>query len=314
MTTRRQHYVWQKYLEPWTVKDKKGRKIWCLRKDSRIPFLVDTKNVAVERDFYRLSKASEADMNFVRFLVFNRKTNQVLHSLNEGWIKGFELLFRAHKIVVSHPKTNHQARELLEKELIEHQEKAYAKMEAGAVSYLAALQRNDVSFFAAENHATQFSYFLAHQYFRTKAIRDRIRATFAGSDAECFDRVWPIMRYVFATNIGFAIFSERRAVQLQVLRAPPDIEFITSDQPAINTYGAFVSETTPVKEMEIFYPISPSRAAILSGHAAYQGMHGQELGPLRMSYLNQTVERVAYEQLFASSQDTLTKAAGTFCR
>jgi hypothetical protein len=49
--------------------------------------------------------------------------------------------------------------------------------------------------------------------------------------------------------------------------------------------------------------IVATRAAILSGHSIYQ--HGMTLEPLRMNYLNQTIEFIAYEQLFAKSEDSL---------
>ncbi len=76
-----------------------------------------------------------------------------------------------------------------------------------------------------------------------------------------------------------------------MLEAAPGMEFITSDQPAINTHGAFVPSKTPVEELELFYPVSPSRAVIMSGHAVYQDSHGKALDSFRMSYLPQPGHR-----------------------
>ena len=92
------------------------------------------------------------------------------------------------------------------------------------------------------------------------------------------------------------------------------MEFITADQPAINTYGAFVSQTRPLEELELFYPVSPTRAVILSSHPTYEGTHGPTLEPFRMEYLNQAIERVAYEQLFARSEESLRSLVPHFCR
>jgi hypothetical protein len=58
-------------------------------------------------------------------------------------------------------------------------------------------------------------------------------------------------------------------------------------------------------ELELYYPVSPTRAAILSGHNIYR--HGMTLEPLRMAYLNQTIEFIAYEQLFAKSEEPLIR-------
>lgn len=311
MTTRRQHYVWRKYLEPWTVQKQKSRQLWCLRRGTTSPIFLDTKNVAVERDFYRLSDMQPTDAPFIRAVAFKDSTNPVLRKLNEGWISGFEKVLALQRFARGHPKATPALLTELDKVMIEYQENAYSRMESEATGHLAALLAGDVGFFADDHQAIQFSYFLAHQYFRTKAVRDRIRASYtAFSDKELFDRTWPILRYIFATNVGYSIFACRKLLQLQVLHAAPNMEFITGDQPAVNTHGAFVTPQTVLDELELYYPVSPTRAAIISGHSIYR--HGMVLEPLRMNYLNQTVEFIAYEQLFARSDDYLKTIAPMF--
>ena len=81
--------------------------------------------------------------------------------------------------------------------MIEFQEHAYSRMESSAAAHLESLQAGHVGFFDDEDQAVAFSYFLAHHYFRTKAMRDRMRAPFrAAVDKECFDRIWPILRNI----------------------------------------------------------------------------------------------------------------------
>ena len=90
---------------------------------------------------------------------------------------------------------------------------------------------------------------------RPKAMRYRIRGRFNTLAAkERFDRTWPIFRYIYATNVGYFIFAHRKTMKLQVVNAPDGTEFITADQPAINTHGAFLSPETPVQDVELFYP------------------------------------------------------------
>lgn len=311
MTTRRQHYVWQKYLEPWTLTKGKARQLWCLRRGAPSPILLDIKNVAVERDFYRLRDLQAGDIDFVKTIAFGPKTNPKLRELNEGWIAQFDLFLRLQRAARNHPKASEALLKTLDEQMIEYQENAYSRMETDAVGHLIALQAADVRFFDDSDHAADFSYFLAHQYFRTKAIRNRIRSTFSQqSFKDRFDRTWPLFRYVFATNIGYSIFAERKTLKLQVLNAAPGMEFITGDQPAINTYGAFVAPNIVLDELELYYPVSPTRAAILSGHSIYQ--HGMTLEPLRMAYLNQTIEFIAYEQLFARTSEPLRNISPMF--
>ena len=125
MTTRKQHYVWKKYLEPWTVKKKKSRQLWCLRRDSHSPIFVDTKNVAAERDFYRVTNLTQADQKAIRALAFSDKTNPQMRSLNEGWISQFETFFAVEKLARSMLRDAPALLDKLDTEMIEFQELAY---------------------------------------------------------------------------------------------------------------------------------------------------------------------------------------------
>src|SRR5258707_15023523 len=106
VTTRRQHYVWRKYLEPWTVKKGKARQLWCLRRGASAPICTDIKNVGVERDFYRLLDLHPGDSDFVRTIAFGPKTNPKLRELNEGWISQFDLFLRLQRVAKEHPKAS----------------------------------------------------------------------------------------------------------------------------------------------------------------------------------------------------------------
>lgn len=61
--------------------------------------MTETKNIAVERDFYRLSDFQDGDVDFIRAMAFNKDTSPVLRQLNEGWITqigGFLQLIRTY--------------------------------------------------------------------------------------------------------------------------------------------------------------------------------------------------------------------------
>jgi hypothetical protein len=94
--------------------------------------------------------------------------------------------------------------------------------------------------------------------------------------------------------------------------APPGLKFITSDQPVINTYAAFIDEDMPVDDLELYFPVSPTHAAIISSHHAYQNTHGKELDAFRVNYLNHAMELQAHDQLFASTKEELQILASTF--
>ncbi|TDV35023.1 uncharacterized protein DUF4238 [Paraburkholderia caballeronis] len=283
-----------------------------MRRGSLAPFRTDTKNVAVERDFYRLTESLPDDIKWVRSVAFAKKGNAELQKLNEGWIDIFEIFWSLQKLRDQFPKSVELIAEL-DRQLIERQENYYSEMENSAVENLAALQGGNVSFFSDDHQAVAFSFFLMAQYFRTKKMQDNMQQQFeSDADVARFNRAWPILRDIFATNTAFSIFANRATAPLQVVTAPAGLQFITSDQPVINTYAAFISETTPVKDAEIYFPVSPTHAVIISGHAAYKGINGKELDSFRVHYLNQAMEQAAHDQIFASTEEQLQIVGKTF--
>jgi hypothetical protein len=63
MKKERQHHVWQHYLKSWAVDEK----IFCLRDGGM--FSAGANVLAVERDFYRLSKTTPDDIKLLRWLI-----------------------------------------------------------------------------------------------------------------------------------------------------------------------------------------------------------------------------------------------------
>jgi hypothetical protein len=309
MTPRRHHYVWQKYLKPWTTKVGKAQQLWCLRKGQAEPFCTDTTNVAVERDFYRVHDFETSDADFIRAVAFRGNTNPTLHKLNEGWITGFESIFALISLAKSHSRFPQEGLSELDRFLIEYQESWQSRIETEAADLIPRLLLGDTQFFENEADATRFCHFVAHQYFRTKAIRDGVRSAYVDLNQEQrFDRTWPVLRNIFATNLSFALFMDRHSVPLQIIRAPVGVRFLTSDQPAINTYAANAPRNAAVSDMETYYPISPEIAVIFSERPSYRGIHRQILEPELVSLLNQAIAAEAHEQMFSATEGELRNA------
>lgn len=81
-TTRRQHYVWRRYLAAW----EEAGLIHVARRDGR-QFSTNPINVAVERDFYRLPDLKPGDEDFVRKFFDVSSVPSMLRKLNEGWLQ-----------------------------------------------------------------------------------------------------------------------------------------------------------------------------------------------------------------------------------
>jgi hypothetical protein len=118
------------------------------------------------------------------------------------------------------------------------------------------------------------------------------------------ERVWPIMRHIFTTCVGFNLYAKRSEYNLVILNNESDLDFITSDQPVQNVHAAGrLGEL--IDEVELYYPISPKRAIIISNDEKYTGKREEPISPVSVSYFNSVVVKSAYEQVFSRTAECL---------
>ena len=120
----------------------------------------------------------------------------------------------------------------------------------------------------AKPRQISFFQFLAHQYFRTRRVREmhgKILATL--SPDYDFSRLRHVLGYCFAENFGSSLFVDRKRLHIVFLRNQSD-GFITGDQPIVNL--AF-KESMKYDDVILYYPLLPS-LAVLVGFTSFQ--HG----------------------------------------
>ena len=100
---------------------------------------------------------------------------------------------------------------------------------------------------------------------RTKAVKERAikRANVLFDDVE---RVWDLLSYITAVEMGRSFFADRRNFQILVLDNDTQVPFITSDQPIINIRSDAASFSSP-EQIELYYPLSPKQAMLYLGNA-----------------------------------------------
>jgi hypothetical protein len=302
MKKRRQHYVWRKYLEPWCI----DGKVWCHRKGG-IPFHTNPTNVAVERDFYQLTQLTKNDIVFIQKVAIETIKNDTLRELNAGWISTFDDVFRLNRALRETDWIPAEFIEELDRVMHNLDEDHHNGLEKVAEKYLESLHKGDASFYEDDDCAVNFIYFLASQYFRTKNIRDSVLSTFGGLsiDGVSIERTWPIMRHIFSTCVGFNLYAKRREYKLVLLNNASELEFITSDQPVLNIHAAGRSGEI-IDEVEFYYPVSPSKAIIISNDKKYAEKSEDNIGPLNVSYFNDLVVKSAYEQVFTKTDECMS--------
>ncbi len=305
MKKRRHHYVWQYYLKAWAT----GGRVACLRRGK--VFSSGTSTLAVETDFYRIRELTAMDLVVINGLL--GKAAPMLQSLHQGWVKTFTGLSALRRELEGAGSVSDDARCALDEAENNLEEDLHAKIESGAIPYLDALRRDETDFLASGDDWPKFAHYLAVQYMRTKKIRSASIAAVSavsatpipGFDAE---RAWGVLSHIFATNISHALVSRRADHQITILEAHHGAEFVTSDQPAINLLALGKAPHEEVKDLELYYPVSPSRALLIEvdkGSGARVGR--RSISDAETWHYNETAHLLAHEQTFATDEDVLRR-------
>jgi Protein of unknown function (DUF4238) len=292
----RQHHVWQHYLEPWTTK----KKIFCLRAGKI--FHPDTKNVAVERDFYKLQRLTNEDIAFLRLFVINVGPAYA-KPMHEDFLR--ELLAPRAFVEQNRHKLKNaaEADTYLETQEINVLEDRHMEIESSFSTMLQQLRQGDISFYSNDDDCIMFARYIATQYMRSKGIKVRMIERFQQAMGVDISRLWDIASLIQSVNIGCSLFQGRKRQQLVLLRNNTDVAFITGDQPIINLHGG--KRPTPPTELSMYYPVSPT-AALIWGEVDEEVPYSTDtLTAAQVSAFNARIAAEAHSQTFAFSEHSL---------
>ncbi|MBB3871659.1 DUF4238 domain-containing protein [Brevundimonas mediterranea] len=286
--TRRQHYVWRFHLAAWAVEGK----IAVLRKDGK-GFVTNPANVAAERDFYRLPRLTDGDVEFIHAFIDHLPQGEELKSSARGWLLNVSMADWARRELDSHADA-HEARRALEEFEIEADENLMGAFELEGQPLVQRLREEDSSFRRADEDATmRFSHFIAVQMLRTKGTADRIGDGVLPSGHEGrLERTWPIFRHILASNVGFSIFTQRREFTLRTVRASGGLRFITSDQPVVNLVAPIGDN-----DLALYLPVTPTVAVLLEHADARSHVAVDALSDDHVDQLNRRLFAEAHEQV-----------------
>ena len=265
---RKQHYVWKKYLKPWT----ENGQIFC--KLNNLVFLTALENIGQKRFFYESTPLNVEEFNFI--MAFCNKAHPTAK-------KSLSALLNIYMVTAG-------ADEYVKKCGIEE---FHARIESGASDIIDKLCLGNLSFFRNDVDRNNFGFFLGCQYTRTDRMRRNVmNAPLMVSTTISKEKLSNVFSLFFADVIGNWIYSSSK---IKLLINQSDlISFITADQPIINVKedGSY---TGSVREFELYYPISPKIAIYLSEKD--EGV--QHLDGNSVKAFNKLIVKHSSEQLYA---------------
>ena len=297
MKKHRQHHVWQSYLEPWTA----DGKVFCLL-DGRI-CRPNTRNVAVERHFYKLHRLTETDLAFLKLFIIDTGPAHA-KSLHEEFLG---LLLAPRAFVEQYRdmlKNSEEMEAFLEAQEINVLEDYHASIENSFAKTLEEVRKGNISFYSNDAECIVFARYMATQFMRTKGIKVRMIEMFQQKMSVDISRVWDIASLMQAVNIGCSLFLGRKRQQLVLVRNITDVEFITGDQPVINLHGCGDKTKAPTS-LCMYYPIGP-RTAMIWGDVDEEVPYTTEtLKVADVSELNRRMVADSHSQVFGHSAASL---------
>ena len=199
MTTRKPHYVWRHYLQPWEGEE--GKLLYS-RNGTVLP-PTNPVNLMAERDFYRLPRITGADANFLEHFVIGPTESAELRESHRKLVTTFRYIPEANEIVQSSDlalpdeKRNSQAFVIVGEDMLQGQ------IEQSALLILDELRQKRTDFINNYETAMEFFRFIAHQYFRTKSTREAVGEVLSqilpGHD---FAHLRHIVCHIYAENLG----------------------------------------------------------------------------------------------------------------
>lgn len=249
-----QHYVWKYYMKAWA---NEKNLVACMRGDGI--FTPNLDNINQENYFYKLSIIGEPTLELIKKMMsLSVGSNE---KIVEDMVEDYIQIYREIKLLKFTNGDNHD--ESIDIALNNYIEEIHTDIENNSIEYIKKLRVENSIFYNTDEDRIKFDYFINLQYLRTNKIKINIENTL--NDPVVKDRIgqlkeaWPLLQILYARIIS-ASFSTQ-GYRCIILKASDDAEFITSDQPIINTKA---EEKVETKGLEFYYPISPKISILLS--------------------------------------------------
>lgn len=247
------HHTPRQYLLPWADLDE--RVAWHgYGKVMRSGLTV----VGGEDNFYKLKELTVPDVDCMKLFIDGLP--ELGRKGHKRFLQMYVLPTRLKRHLEKRGDCGPDAMKLVDVIRSNFMENYHASIEREYWPYLDLIKARDFSFIEDLNKAMEFFHGFSAQYLRTKAVKERaLQMTNVLFDD--VERVWDILSYITAVEVGRSFFMNRRNFQILVLDNDTQVPFVTSDQPIINI-RADAGSFNPPEKIELYYPLSPTQAML----------------------------------------------------
>lgn len=260
--TKRQHYVWRKYLRAWSTSNDL---IYSLIIINNKVVRVNLMGAAQSNYFYRMRELPSEQIDFIRnyISIIPNVLQGLALDLLDCYKSFSELSFQYRTNPTSMAHITNIDAQLRDIE-IQTFEKIHGTIvlfgndliECKTIDSLESIVNDDLKF-------NRVMVFLCIQYSRTNAMKVRFEDSMKERPTvySVVENAWPLLSLISGFHICHSLIQNNPSFYF--VENPTAIPFITGDQPLINSVGDDVDLDGFAKDLVFYYPISPKSAIII---------------------------------------------------
>jgi len=293
--TKHQHYVCRCYLKRWCV----NGIVWCRRNGKN--FSTGLSKVALENFFYETKPLDDKKLEFI-YNMWIKEQKPLLQTINMGWLSFFSKSDMMIKFLTK-INTDNKFDHLLLFLSSNIEEKMHSELETDFDIILHNLIEGNKNYFDEDKQMTLL-FILCIQYFRTKNIKQKIIDAGLNNSLET---TLNATRWILGTTLAYNIYCPKK-YKLVLINNNTSTPFITSDQPIINIFAGINEKPLDElldEELELYYPLTPSRALLLSFRDVYTNFQSINVDEKGAEKYNDFIKRMSLEFLFAKIEADL---------
>lgn len=298
---KRQHYVWRKYLRSWT----NSESIWTYFKNLNKVEKTALMGIAQEKYFYKLIDLDEDEEEFIK-----KYLDHTCHPSVKDLCMDFLSAFTSHTKLRKHlenTNTSETNKEFLNSEIrkleINLMEDVHGRFETKGSDFIAIRNIDDLKSLRDGDNFYNSMIFLCVQYFRTNSMRQAVKSSFQGEGKfeEMAGKFWNIVSFSMALNIARNISLDPKT-SFTIYENISAQKFLTSDQPIFNLKNEELDDKGNVKELEFYYPLSPTHAILIHFQESETKYYHEKLTEERVVFLNNKVIQNSHLFVFGNDE------------
>lgn len=280
-TTKRCHFVWREYLTNW----ESDKTLFCSVYQVK-PRPLAPKKVANQRYFYEIAPFNDFEKEILIKAIDRSLPQPIINSLIK-YLDSIERYFQRREL--SNNLCVRDPRQLGE-DLMTKDEEIF-------IPFLNKLVQGDLDYCLKDANRISFYTFVLMQYLRTKRMFDGLKSI---EEIHIKSVITPLRR-IIAYNM--ANYFEKNKFSTILLLNHTQQEFITSDQPAINTFVDYSNLNRHTEQFELYYPVTPKKAILITNTKNYAQKACRELSLSEVDYYNKKEINASEMQVYGSNEN-----------